>query len=89
MMPLEKFSSESLSDEISCDKGFEKNGMPHKLKKFLTDNNECYVLITCGRPSKEGKMHVEMTYEGDAMLASYLIESASGIIDEQHSLSLC
>ena len=56
--------------------------MSSKLKKFLTDNNECYVLITCKKPSIEGKMEVEMTYEGNPCLAAYLIESAHGIMDE-------
>lgn len=64
----------------------EKTKMPSKMKKFLSDNNECYVLITCGRPSKEGKMQVEMTYEGDACLAAYLIESACGIMDDNEEL---
>jgi hypothetical protein len=89
MTALEKISSLASSNEGACDKGFEKNVMPPKLKKFLTENHECYVLITCGRPSKEGKMNVEMTYEGDALLASYLVESASGLLDEQQSLSFC
>lgn len=54
-----------------------------KLKEFLSENNACYVLITCGKPSEDGKMHVEMTYEGDTSLAAYLIESAQEIIDDQ------
>gem|GEM_PF-1991423 len=63
-----------------------KTQMSSKLKKFLTDNNECYVLITCKKPSSEGKMEVEMTYEGDACLAAYLIESAHGMMDENEVL---
>ena len=51
------------------------------VKKALAKNNVCYVLITCGEPSEDGKMQVEMTYEGDECLAAYLIESAQGIID--------
>ena len=50
------------------------------LKELLTQENECYVLITCKKPSKEGKMQVEMTYEGDANLAAYLIESAQNYL---------
>ena len=57
--------------------------IPTELKEFLSQNNECYVLITCGRPSKDGKMNVEMTYEGDACLAAYLLESAQEIIDDK------
>ena len=65
------------------DQDCKKAQMSSTLKKFLTDNNECYVLITCKKPSIEGKMEVEMTYEGDACLAAYLIESAHGIMDEK------
>jgi hypothetical protein len=53
------------------------------IKKILAKNNACYVLITCGEPSEDGNMQVEMTYEGDACLAAYLIESAQSIIDDQ------
>jgi hypothetical protein len=52
-----------------------------KLQKALSENNSCYVLITCSEASKDGKMEVEMTYEGDPLLAAYLVESAQNIID--------
>lgn len=51
------------------------------VKKALSENHACYVLITCGAPSKDGKMQVEMTYEGDPVLAAYLVESAQGYIE--------
>lgn len=51
------------------------------LNKKLNNNKMCYVLITCGQPSKDGKMQVEMTYEGDPVLAAYLVESAQQFID--------
>ena len=54
---------------------------PHDLMTHLKKNNACHVLITCQEPNNEGKMNVEMTYEGDACLAAYLIESAQGFID--------
>ncbi|MBS0650930.1 MAG: hypothetical protein JSR93_07210, partial [Verrucomicrobia bacterium] len=47
----------------------------------------CYVLITCGEPAEDGKMQVEMTYEGDRSLAAFLIESAQDIIDHQENMS--
>ncbi|PCI92982.1 hypothetical protein COB11_06160 [Candidatus Aerophobetes bacterium] len=47
------------------------------------DKHACYVLITCGEPSADGNMQVEMTYEGDRVLASYLIESAQGLLEDQ------
>jgi len=49
--------------------------------------NACYVLITCGEPNAEGKMNVEMTYEGEPLLAAYLLENAQSIIDERISNS--
>lgn len=45
--------------------------------------NACYVLITCGEPTEDGRMHVEMTYEGDSLLAAYLLENAQSILDDQ------
>ena len=48
----------------------------------LKEDQVCYVLITCGQPSADGKMSVEMTYEGDPTLASYLLENAQGFIDQ-------
>ncbi len=51
------------------------------LRKELAEKNACYVLITCGEPTEDGRMEVEMTYEGDASLAAYLIESAQGFIE--------
>lgn len=64
-----------------------KKRMTTAVHKQLAERNACYVLITCGEPSADGKMEVEMTYEGDASLAAYLIESAQGIIDNQAELS--
>lgn len=52
------------------------------VKKTLAENNACYVLITCGAPSEDGKLQVEMTYEGDPTLAAYLVESAQNFIDQ-------
>ncbi|HEY2811510.1 MAG TPA: hypothetical protein VGJ00_09015 [Rhabdochlamydiaceae bacterium] len=57
------------------------------VRKGLSEENACYVLITCGQPSDDGKMQVEMTYEGDASLAAYLIESAQGLLDNHTELS--
>ena len=36
----------------------------------------CYVLITCTHPNSKGQMEVNLNYEGDRVLASYLIKSA-------------
>ncbi|PIS01221.1 MAG: hypothetical protein COT84_03600 [Chlamydiae bacterium CG10_big_fil_rev_8_21_14_0_10_35_9] len=52
------------------------------MKKTLSKNHACYVLITCSDPSEDGKMDVEMSYDGDETLASYLLQSAQNIFDE-------
>ena len=41
----------------------------------------CYVLITCDKPNAEGEMKVEMTYDGDEALASYLLASAQQVFE--------
>lgn len=54
-----------------------------EIRKVISKKHACYVLITCEEPSEDGKMQVEMTYEGDACLAAYLIESAQGFISDE------
>jgi len=55
------------------------------IKQELGNKHACYVLITCNSPTKEGQMDVEMTYEGDETLASFLVDNASQIFDERTS----
>lgn len=47
-----------------------------KLKKALSSEEFSFVLITCTKPTKDGKMDVEMDYEGDRDLIAYLMKSA-------------
>lgn len=56
--------------------------VPRDLKKVLAKKHACYIIITCAKPGDDGNMQVEMSYEGDAYLAAYLIESAQAIIDD-------
>jgi hypothetical protein len=53
------------------------------LKAELAKKHACYVLITCDPPSCDGKMQVEMSYEGDATLAAYILHGAQLHIDDQ------
>jgi hypothetical protein len=53
--------------------------------KKLAKESICYVLITCEKPTADGNMQVEMTYEGDAALASYLLQGAQQAIDDEES----
>lgn len=57
------------------------------LQETLTRKTSCYVLITCGEPSKDGEMQVKMTYQGDAALASFLIQGAQTYIDMDEDFS--
>ncbi len=63
-----------------------KHDKEEQLKKTLAKNHVCYVLITCDEPSEDGQMQVEMTYEGDATVAAYLLQGAQSIIDEESEL---
>lgn len=54
-----------------------------KIKAELAERHTCYVLITCDGPDNDGEMRVEMTYDGDPALASYLLEGAQDVIDRQ------
>lgn len=65
---------------------FDKKGLSRKELRGLVKKKEknktiCYVLLTCSEPNAEGNMEVEMFYEGEKSLASYLIKSADGMID--------
>ena len=64
-----------------------KNSMLGKIKKELSGQYACYVLITCSDPSKNGNMEVEMSYEGDEMLAAFLLENAGQVFDQKLSSS--
>lgn len=72
---------------IEMKKKTESKETERDIQETLLKENACYVLITCGQPSEDGKMQVEMTYEGDASLAAYLIESAQGLLDHHNEIS--
>lgn len=59
-----------------------RKGRKH-LQETLDKNPSCYVLITCEDPSKDGLMRVKMSYQGDAVLASYLLQGAQSFIDQE------
>ncbi|NGX61466.1 MAG: hypothetical protein K940chlam9_00952 [Chlamydiae bacterium] len=58
-----------------------KSGRRVKVQKIRNEEGGCYIVISCGKPAADGKMQVEMSYEGDPTLASYLLENAQGFID--------
>jgi len=57
---------------------------PHKeFEKNYGQSQMAYVLITCGNPSKDGEMQVQMTYGGSSSLAHYLINGAQIYLEEE------
>lgn len=60
-----------------------KQDKSDKIREALAKKYACYVLITCNEPSQDGNMQVEMTYEGDPMLAAYLVQGAQSFMDQQ------
>lgn len=60
-----------------------ENEAHKRIKKLLAKEYAGFVLITCKTPSASGQMQVEMSYEGDPVLASYLLEGAQGYLDEE------
>lgn len=59
------------------------NKRSRKHLQEAVNNSSCYVLITCGQPSENGEMQVEMTYSGDPSLASLLVLNAQSVIDQE------
>lgn len=59
-----------------------KSKVDKEIRDKLAKRHACYVLITCDTPSKDGHMNVEMTYEGDPVLAAYLLEGAQSRFTE-------
>ncbi len=49
---------------------------PARRGSKLQSDTAGYVLITCTQPNSKGQMEVNLTYEGDRVLASYLLKSA-------------
>ncbi len=57
-----------------------------QIKTKLGEENACYVLITCSPPSSAGEMEVELSYQGDDTLASYLLENAQEFFESRHEI---
>lgn len=56
-----------------------------RLKDELARKHACYVLITCDELTADGEMQVEMSYQGDATLAAYILQGAQMRLDEQQA----
>lgn len=60
----------------------QKGKVPSRVKRAFGSRKICYVLISCEEPNSRGEMEVEMTYDGDHYLASYLVQSAMQLLEE-------
>ncbi len=54
-----------------------------RLLEQLAKDHACYVLLTCDEADENGKLNVDLAYEGDPVLAAYLLEGAQSFIDDQ------
>lgn len=55
------------------------------IREKLSKNYACYVLVTCDSPGDEGKMNVELSYEGDPVLASFLLQGAQEYFEQNEA----
>jgi len=61
----------------------DNEALMEKIKNTIGNQCACFVLITCSAPSAEGKMEVQMHFEGDESLASFLVENAAQVFDDR------
>jgi len=58
----------------------------HEKVRHILQNHVGYVLVTCRPANKSGKLEVELSFEGDPDLASFLVEGAIEHFEE-HQLA--
>lgn len=75
-----------MASNLICHGGGMKRSVRKHLEEALSEESICHILVTCHSPSKDGKMHVEMTYQGDPSLVSYLLQNAQNLIDQENDL---
>lgn len=46
------------------------------IKATAGNGDLCTINVTCSQPSESGEMSVECSFEGDAVLATFLLEKA-------------
>lgn len=60
-----------------------KTDVHEDVKALLEGRTSSYVLITCDNEDKKGEMQVQMSYEGDPGLISYLLKGAKSYVDKE------
>lgn len=73
---IDKLRGLGVFDKIFTKRAKLKERMQQTIAEKIQHGTVCYVLITCQEADEEGNMKVELSYEGDGDLASYLISSA-------------
>ena len=58
-----------------------KRFLEKDMQDFLAHRYEAFVLVTCSSANEKGDMQVELKYEGDEDLVSYLLQSASQVFE--------
>lgn len=69
--------------KTELEKRVKKPDIHKRIKKLLEKDFDGYVLVTCKPAGLDGKMQVEMSYDGDPVLAAYLMEGAQGYLEEE------
>ena len=60
-----------------------KVGSAHEKIRKILSNHVGFVLVTCRPTRQSGKLEVEVSYEGDPDLASYLVDGAQGYLESE------
>lgn len=68
---------------VSIESKQKKEAALELLKKNLSKDYACFVLISCTNPDAKGKMEVEMDFEGEETLAAFLVENAAQVFAER------
>lgn len=60
-----------------------KCGTAHEKVRRILSDHVGYVLVTCRPTTQPGRLEVEVSYEGDPDLASYLVDGAQGYFENE------
>ena len=52
-------------------------------KRAIGKDCACCILISCSEPGPDGKMQIEMQFDGDETLAAFLVQNAGQILEDR------
>ncbi len=61
----------------------EQTASKEHLEELCKEDKACYIVLSCGTPDADGNMDVKMTYDGDPVLAAYLLQNACIRLEDQ------